>query len=393
MVLILMKRVVRLGKPESARPIDEYSGKLGKNETDEDKLLNSVIEGDKKDDAAIVMNALNHGVFAFNPDKMFEQLVNNYKDAEKLFGEGFIRYCDASERDMRFPEVQRKVKEKIKERVEELQNSGFLNEDGEITQKGITFASLSMYVEELDRLEGKGLLGDKLQKKKSHYGERIDVKKYRHGDRYKDLALKRSIKEALRHRHKTLEKSDLQVFERESKGRIHIVYGLDASGSMKGKKLEMGKKAGVALAFKAIEEHDKVGLIVFGADIEKSIAPTDDFMTLLHSITDIRAKNKTNMHDTILKSIELFSNDSATKHLILLTDAVPTEGDDPRKETLNAAEQAVNAGVTISVIGINLDEEGESLAREITQIGEGKLYSLKEVEELDRVILMDYYGM
>ncbi len=383
-------RVVMAGKPESAKPIDEYSGKLA--QQDEEKLLNSVMEGDRKDDASIVMNALNHGVFAFNPDKMFEQLVKNYQEAEKLYGEGFIRYCDASERDMRFPEVQRKVKERIKERVEELKASGFLNDEGEVSEKGLMFAALSLYVEELDRLEGKGLLGEKVHKKKSHYGERIDIKKYKHGDRYKDLALKRSIKQAIRHHRKDLTEEDLRIFERESKGRIHIIYGLDASGSMKGKKIEMGKKAGIALAFKAIEEHDKVGLIVFGSEIEKSIAPTNDFLLLLQSMADIRAKKKTNMRDTILKSIELFSSEQSTKHLILITDAVPTEGDDPRQETLDAAEQAANAEITISVIGINLDEEGEGLAREITTLSNGKLYSLKEVEDLDRVVLMDYYA-
>ena len=37
-----------------------------------------------------------------------------------------------------------------------------------------------------------------------------------------------------------------------------IIYGLDASGSMKGNKLKAAKKAGIALAFKAIEEKNTV---------------------------------------------------------------------------------------------------------------------------------------
>ncbi len=383
-------RVVVLGKPEVATPIEELSGNMS--QQDEQKLMNSVMEGDKTDDAKIVLNALNHGIFSFNPDQMFEQLVQNYQEAEKLYGEGFLRYVDASERDMRFPEVQRNVKEKIREKLGELQQSGFIGEDMEVTEKGIAFASLTLYMEELDQLQAKGLLGEKFHKRSSHYGEKIDVKKYQRGDRYKDLALKRSIKQAIRHHHSQLAEEDLQVFRRESKGAIHMIYGLDASGSMKGKKVETCKKAGVALAFKAIQEHDKVGLIVFGSEVQDTIAPTSDFLQLLHAMTKIRAKNKTNMRDTILKSIELFSNEDVTKHLILITDAVPTEGADPRKETLNAAEQAKHAGVTISLIGINLDKEGESLAQEVTAIGGGKLYSLKQLEDLDRVVLMDYYA-
>ena len=383
-------RVVVLGKPEVATPIEELSGNMS--QQDEQKLMNSVMEGDKTDDAKIVLNALNHGIFSFNPDQMFEQLVQNYQEAEKLYGEGFLRYVDASERDMRFPEVQRNVKEKIREKLGELQQSGFIGEDMEVTEKGIAFASLTLYMEELDQLQAKGLLGEKFHKRSSHYGEKIDIKKYRRGDRYKDLALKRSIKQAIRHHHAELAEEDLQVFRRESKGAIHMIYGLDASGSMKGKKVETCKKAGVALAFKAIQEHDKVGLIVFGTEVQDTIAPTSDFLQLLHAMTKIRAKNKTNMRDTILKSIELFSNEDVTKHLILITDAVPTQGADPRKETLDAAEQAKHAGITISLIGINLDKEGESLAQEVTAIGGGKLYSLKQLEDLDRVVLMDYYA-
>lgn len=383
-------RVVVLGKPEFATPIEELSGNMS--QQDQQKLMNSVMEGDKTDDAKIVLNALNHGIFSFNPDQMFEQLVQNYQEAEKLYGEGFLRYVDASERDMRFPEVQRNVKEKIREKLGELQQSGFIGEDMEVTEKGVAFASLSLYMEELDQLQAKGLLGEKFHKRSSHYGEKIDIKKYQRGDRYKDLALKRSIKQAIRHHHKELSEEDLQVFKRESKGAIHMIYGLDASGSMKGKKVETCKKAGVALAFKAIQEHDKVGLIVFGTEVQDTIAPTSDFLLLLHAMTKIRAKNKTNMRDTILKSIELFSNEDVTKHLILITDAVPTQGADPRKETLDAAEQARHAGITISMIGISLDKEGESLAQEVTAIGGGKLYSLKQLEDLDRVVLMDYYA-
>ncbi len=350
-----------------------------------------VMEGQQSDEARIILNALNHGVFAFNPDMMMRQMVSNYKEAEKLYGEGFIQAV-ASERDVRFPEVQRKLQKELRDRLERMQQSGFLNEEFEITEKGLLFAAWTLYVEELDHMEAKGLLGEKLHKERSHYGEKVSLRDFHRGDRYRDISLKRSIRQAIRHHHTTLEENDLQVFDRESKGRIHLIYGVDASGSMKGKKIEMCKKAGVALAFKAIEEHDKVGLIVFGSTVEKSIAPTDNFQELLLALTRVRAKKKTNIKGTILESMELFSSESMTKHLILITDAVPTEGDDPRAETMQAVEAARHAGITISVIGIQLDKEGEEIAREVAAIGGGKLYALQQLEELDRVVLMDYYS-
>ncbi|MEK6940454.1 MAG: VWA domain-containing protein [Nanoarchaeota archaeon] len=379
-----------LGKPDKARELEEIPGTLSQQE-EEDKLMNTVIEGQKEKEAKIIMNALNHGIFAFNPDMMFEQIVNNYQEAKDLYGNGFLKSLDISERDINFPEVHKKLKDKLIEEIEKLQEAGFIDSDNSITEKGLTIAALSMYVEELESLESRGLIGIKTNKRLSHYGDRESIREYKRGDRYRDIAIKNSIHHAIRHNHNKLKKEDLMVHSRKSKGGIEIIYGIDASGSMKGKKIEACKKAGIALAFKAINEHDKVGLIVFGANIETSISPTNNFIELLHSITRVRAKNKTNLRDGIMKCIELFSSEDTTKHLILITDAVPTHGEDPKKETLLAVDSARNSGINISVIGIKLDKEGEELAKDITRIGDGRLYLLHELNGIDEIVLTDYY--
>ena len=64
-----------------------------------------------------------------------------------------------------------------------------------------------------------------------------------------------------------------------------------------------------------------------------------------------------------------------------------------KKTTIEAVEKANAAGITISLIGIQLDDKGKTLAEEITAIGNGKLYCVSELEELDRLVLMDYYGV
>jgi len=168
---------------------------------------------------------------------------------------------------------------------------------------------------------------------------------------------------------------------------------MDASGSMKGDKISTCKKAGVALAYKAIHEKDKVGLIVFGTDIKEAIAPTRDFGLLLKSITKIKAAAETDMASTIKKSVELFPSTKATKHLLLLTDALPTKGADPEKMTLEAASFARAHGITISLIGINLDNKGKKLAEKLIEIGDGKLYIVKDLKQLDKIVLEDYYAV
>ena len=162
---------------------------------------------------------------------------------------------------------------------------------------------------------------------------------------------------------------------------------------MKGAKIDACKRAGIALAYKAIDERDKVGLIVFGSEIKTAIEPTLDFSYLLKSITRAKASKETDLVASLKKSIELSPNENITKHLILITDALPTIGKEPEKETLQEVSIARNNSITISLIGINLNEKGKKLAEKIVELGEGKLYTVKNIENIDKVVLEDYYSV
>ena len=391
--------------PDQEVPIEEFSqaeelqGKLA-SQNEEDKLMKSVLQNEKSsiEHGQLINEGINQGLHAFSPDLMFSQISKNFQLAKNLYGEKLLKLLtsyspDFIKKNLNLPEFQRDLRIKIEERIKDLQYDEFLGKDGEISEKGMTLASLVLYTEELDHILPKGILGRKMHKKASHYGEKGETRNYRKGDRYKDFALKSSLKKAIRRGHKEITKNDLQVFERQSKGAVYIIYGLDASGSMKGEKLETAKKAGIALSHKATSEKDKVGLIVFGSEVKESVVPTQDFMELLKKITAIRAQKETNFTAMIEKAIELFPHVKATKHLVVLTDALPTVGDEPEKETLKHIAIAKNAGITISLIGINLDKKGAALARKITEVGDGRLYQVKSLEDMDRIILEDYYSV
>ncbi len=377
--------------------IEEFSGKL--NFSAEKKLMHSVLENDQTiiDEAKIIKDSINQSLFSFTPDLMFEKLVKNYKMAKQLYGEKLIRQMTGYdekyvEKNIRIPEFQKEIKKKMQEKFESMEEKGIITKHGEITERGIELASLLLYVEELDALEAQGLLGEKFSEQTAHYGMPIDVRNYRIGDRYKDIAMRRTVKTAIRRQHAALARDDLRIFTRQSKGKISIIYGIDASGSMKGEKIETCKKAGVALAFKALQEKDEVGLIVFGQTVQKSVTPCSDFGLLLKELTKIQASKETDLAACIMQAITMFHIQDATKHLLLLTDAMPTVGKDPAKATLDAVEKATAAGITISLIGIKLDNAGKKLAEKITQLGNGKFYIVDNLAEIDKIVLMDYYG-
>lgn len=376
--------------------IQELTGKVGSSFTDK-KLMHSVLEGDKDkiEEGKLISESINQGIGSFTPELMFENLVKNYSIADKIYGEAIIRRISGYDpryvkNNVHIPEFRRELKQRIFKNINELKKSELINQDGQLTEKAIELASLVMYVEELDNLIPKGFVGTKTKKKRSVYGDKGDLIEYKKQP-YRDIATKSSVKLAIKRGHSQIEPTDLRAFERRSKGQISIVYALDASGSMKGKKIEHCKKAGIALAYKAIEERDNVGLIVFGDKVKEEIPPTKDFVKLIKTITSVKASNQTNIAGTIEHAIRLFPRKKVTKHLILITDALPTAGKQPEKSTLEAVSLARANSVTISLIGIKLDKKGETLAKKIVAIGEGRLYAVRDLENIDKLVLEDYF--
>lgn len=358
----------------------------------------SQADGDRLEQGRMINDAVNNNISSFNPDIMLEQLSNNFSLARSMYGDSLIRRITGFDpryvkKNIQIPEFYRELKSKLEEGVEKLRQENLIDTEGSITDTGYELASLVLYMEELDNIIPKGTFGQKIHKKSFIYGDRADPKQYRKGDRFRDISLRKSLKMAIRRKHSRLNENDLVSMERKSRGKLAIVYALDASGSMKGSKIELCKKAGIALAYKAIDDKDEVGLLVFGTEIKEKIRPTTDFPALLRSIARVRASMQTNIAETIRQSIDMFPPGNVTRHMVLLTDALPTFGQKPEEETLEAVSLARNAGITLSLIGINLDRKGEAFAKRIVETGEGRFYVAKNLKQLDKILLEDYYAM
>ncbi|HLC20457.1 MAG TPA: VWA domain-containing protein [Candidatus Nanoarchaeia archaeon] len=373
----------------------ELSGKLGLTEIGQGLMRTVVDSSEQTNQGKLIKEAINQGFGSFVPDSIYQQFVQHYSYAEQLYGKTFVNLVSGYDADyvgknVKVPEFQRELKKRIAENIEKLKEDGLIDQSHTITEKGMQLAALVLYVEELQEIASKNL-GERIGKHKARYGSKGETHVFRKGDRYRDIALKSSIRRAVRRGHGKISTTDLETFERIEHGGISVIYGLDASGSMKGKKLDVAKKAGIALAFAAIERKDKVGLIVFSKDIKETVAPTSNFGILLQAIARVRAARETDIVLAVEKSVELFPSEKTTKHLLLLSDALPTVGKVPEEETLASIAAVRSRGITVSVVGINLDEKGEKLAQRIAEVGEGRFYLVRNIEELDKIVLEDYY--
>ncbi len=385
-------------KPREFSVIDELSGKL-ESDPEEKRLMKTLLEDDKEatDNAHLILEAINQGIGALTPELMLEQIVKNYKLTKQLTGETIIRALtgyepEQVERNLNIPEFRQELRERIRQKLQQLQQHKLIDTEYQLTDKALKLAALIIFKEEIDSLTAKGY-GEKHRKRITRTGETEETKPYAN-ERYRDIAIRKTIKKAAKRGHAAVQVEDLESHERESKGRNTIIYALDASGSMKGKKLEQCKKAGVALAYKALEGNDIVGMVVFGKQVRAEVKPTKDFSHLLHEIARIKALEQTDIAATIRKAAEMLAGESteSKKHLTLITDIMPTAGQEPEKETLEAVSQIASEGVTVSVIGISPDEEGRKLAEKIVEIGKGRFLVAKNIEDLDVLVLEDYYA-
>ncbi len=381
---------------KSWEKIEETQGSLA-TQSEEDKLMRSVLQNDKQsiDDGKLLEQGASQGINAFVPSALFENMVQRYAAAKQLYGERLFRlltgYSGAYiDRNKKIPEFKKELRRQIQARVDKLKEKGLLDAQGVPTTQGFTLAGLVLCAEELDKLSAQGLTGDYVSKRVSHLGDASWPRQFHKGDAYRDLALRASVRSAIRRSHSELQPSDLRSVSREAKGSLSVVYGLDASASMKGEKLAIAKKAGIALAYRAISRKNKVGLIVFGSDVKHELVPTTDFVHLIRTIASVSAGQQTNFATLIQRSVSFFPADADKKLLIVLTDALPTSGSSPEAETLHAVSIAKSAGIVISIVGIKLDKEGKALAEHIAAMTDGRLYTVSSPADADIVVLEEY---
>jgi Mg-chelatase subunit ChlD len=392
-------RVVRGDRASPNAAAEALQGKLA-SQFSEKKLMHLVLDNDSQaiKDGKLLKEAFNQGLSALTPDLVYEQLVEDYRLAERLYGKTIIRLItgysnEYLKQNLRIPEFKLKLKGEIEAHHKRLVKEGYLDKEGGISSQGEELASIALYIEELERFSKKGPLSGMLQKLKHVVGEPEGTQPYRKGLAYKHIDLRKTLKLAMRRGHAELLKEDFVAKQRSKRAQKIIVFALDISSSMRGEKLDYAKKAGIALAFKAAEEGNKVGLVAFSTEVLLKKPPTSSFQEFLGLITPLSPKKETNIAEAIKQASELFPKRGHTKHIILLTDAMPTYGKAPERAALAEVSKANAQGITLSLVGIKLDKHGESHAEQLVELGRGRLYIVEQISGLDKLVLMDYYSL
>lgn len=285
------------------------------------------------------------------------------------------------------------------ETIRTLEKKGILEygKDGwGLSRRGITFLleglAPKLFVDKYSYGYGKHGTG-----KKSNIGEGkiVGTRHFHFGDRYRDISLRDTIREAIRNRHEELTREDIKVVTKNIRTKMNIVLLIDLSGTMRQlQKLWYAKQSAIALTLAASYYWDHVGIISFSNLAEVVIGLSSNIYEITKRTLDLELHENafTNIGFAIAKACSLlarYPKGKAKQHIIVVSDGDATAPHpSPEKYTLSQAAVASRRSITISSVCIAQQSSNPDLMWKIAKIGKGRTY-LVGAEELPSAMLQE----
>ena len=265
-----------------------------------------------------------------------------------------------------------------------------------LSQRGITFLleglAPKLFVDRYSYGYGKHSTG-----KKANIGEGkfVGTRHFHFGDRYRDISLRDTIREAIKNRHAELTREDIKVVTKHIRTKINIVLLVDLSGTMRQlQKLWYAKQSAIALTLAASYYRDSVGIISFSNLAEVVIALSSNIYAITRRTLDLELHENafTNIGFAIAKACSLltrYPKGKAKQHIILVSDGDANAPEpSPGKYALRQAAVASRRSISISSVCLAQQSSNPDLMRRIARIGKGRTYFVG-ADELPSVILQE----
>lgn len=173
----------------------------------------------------------------------------------------------------------------------------------------------------------------------------------------------------------------------------NIVFVLDHSGSMAGKKIEQAKKA-LEFVLKNLNEGDRFNIVKYDDRIEtfKSEMQVFSKSTLQDALTyvsDIHSDGGTNIHDAIVSGLSFLTDNEHPNYLMFITDGLPTAGTTGENEIASAAVTNNKQKARIFAFGVGDDVNARLLDRLSTSSNGLSVY-VKPMEDIEVAIAKLY---
>ena len=173
----------------------------------------------------------------------------------------------------------------------------------------------------------------------------------------------------------------------------NLIFVLDSSGSMSGRKIKQAKEA-VRFVINHLDEKDKFSIVDFddGVDVFASeIVPanSENIKKALFFVDEIEDSGGTNINDALIQALKMIEVGERPSYILFLTDGLPTVGITGTAEILKNIIGANKLKSRVFVFGVGNDVNTELLDR-ISSESRGTSVYVSENDNLE-VAISSYY--
>ncbi len=135
-----------------------------------------------------------------------------------------------------------------------------------------------------------------------------------------------------------------------------VIFVLDTSGSMEGKKLQQAKD-GLEFVLERLNEDDRFNIIAFDTSVTtyaRSLRPASEVRDARRFVRGLSAGGGTNIHRALIEAIDMTS-DERPQFIIFLTDGLPTAGVTDVQDIITDVDRAAPEDIRLFTFGVGYD--------------------------------------
>ncbi len=173
----------------------------------------------------------------------------------------------------------------------------------------------------------------------------------------------------------------------------NLIFVIDSSGSMSGKKIKQAKEA-VRFVINHLDKGDKFSLVDFDDGVSlfsPRLLPvnSENMERALSFVDEIEDSGGTNINDALLQALQMIEPGERPNYILFLTDGLPTVGVTRIADILKNVKKANEQRTRVFVFGVGYDVNTELLDR-ISNESRGTSVYVDENEDLE-VAVSGYY--
>ncbi|MFZ3373224.1 MAG: VWA domain-containing protein [Desulfitobacteriaceae bacterium] len=214
-------------------------------------------------------------------------------------------------------------------------------------------------------------------------GKVIGVRPFVLGDCYRDLALRETLRQAIKHQHREVHRKDIQIQQREKRVRVDVILCIDVSGTMAQlEKYWLSKRIAMQLGLTYLNHGDQVGVVAFANDAVRISKLTNNKHHLTKNILglEISSNSFTNIGaglEMAGRTLAYSGGKSGGSQVIVISDGEATAPrDNPEQFVIKQASSLRRQGILVTTVCLNEKNANPLLMRKVAKVAGGRFYLL-----------------